>query len=166
VIVAVNGEVVIVETTDDVRNRCAPGRRGHAGARTGERYFVAGGGVVALGGVDGLTTGGGGVIGAGAVDGEADGTRSAGDSPTRSVDERLQAVSMPRPSARTQRPVAILFMCEPPPLEFAARVRGVTRDPARRAATPMPVAAALTGCMTTITNAVDSRRGSPKENAQ
>ena len=88
------------------------------------------GGVVVLGaGVEdgGVTTGGGGVTGAGAVDGEADGTRSVGDSPTRSVDERLQAVSMPRPSAMTQRPVAILFMCEPPP----PGVRGVIRDPAR-----------------------------------
>jgi hypothetical protein len=94
------------------------------GRAPGGCYFVAGGGVVVVlplgAGVEGVTTGGGGVTGAGDVDGEADGTRSAGDSPTRSVDERLQALSMPRPSARTQRPVAILFMCEPPPLEFAA----------------------------------------------
>ena len=123
------------------------------------------GGVVVLGaGVEdgGVTTGGGGVTGAGAVDGEADGTRSVGDSPTRSVDERLQAVSMPRPSAMTQRPVAILFMSEPPP----PRVRGVIRDPARWGATPMPVAGALTGSMTTITNAGGLPPRKPKGDAQ
>lgn len=94
-----------------IDDRCAPRTQTSRRGAHQARYFVAGGGVVVLlGGVEGVTTGGGGVIGAGAVDGEADGTRSDEPSPTRSVDERLQAVSMPRPSARTQRPVAILFI--------------------------------------------------------
>jgi carbon monoxide dehydrogenase subunit G len=57
------------------------------------------GGVVADGGVGAVVDGG-----------DADGERSAGRSPTRSVRDSLQAVSMPTPSASAQRPVSILFM--------------------------------------------------------
>jgi hypothetical protein len=59
------------------------------------------GGVVVAGGVDGEVVDGG----------DADGVRSAGRSPTRSVPDSVQAVSSPRLSATAQRPVSILFMC-------------------------------------------------------
>lgn len=62
---------------------------------------VAGGGVV---GIDGL------VDGAVEEGGDADGMRSPGRSPTRSVRDSLQAVSIPTPSASAHRPVSILFM--------------------------------------------------------
>lgn len=58
------------------------------------------GGVVVAGGVDGMVVEGG----------DADGDRSPGRSPTRSVRDSLHAVSMPAPSARAQSPMSILFM--------------------------------------------------------
>jgi hypothetical protein len=66
---------------------------------------VLGAGVLLLGG--GVIVAGG---GAGEVGGDADGMRSPGRSPTRSVRDSLQAASKPRPSASAQRPVAILFI--------------------------------------------------------
>jgi hypothetical protein len=66
--------------------------------------------VLVAGGVDGVVADGG-VVGDG---GEADGDRSPGLSPTRSVGDSLQAVSRPALSARAQRPVSILFIAAPP----------------------------------------------------
>ena len=63
------------------------------------------GGVEVAGGVDGIVVDGG----------EADGDRSPGRPPTRSVRDSLQAVSMPMLRATAQSPVSILFMREPPP---------------------------------------------------
>jgi hypothetical protein len=64
------------------------------------------------GGVEGVE----GVVDGVVVDGgEADGDRSPGRSPTRSVPDSVQAVSSPRLSATAQRPVSILFIEEPPP---------------------------------------------------
>jgi hypothetical protein len=57
-------------------------------------------GVVDDGGVDGVV----------AVGGDADGVRSPGLSPTRSVRDSLQAVSSPALSARAQKPVSNLFI--------------------------------------------------------
>jgi hypothetical protein len=62
----------------------------------------------------------GGVDGVVIVGGDADGVRSPGRSPTRSVRDSLQAVSSPAPSATAQRPVSILFIAVPP-------LRGVAR---------------------------------------
>ena len=99
------------------------------------------------GGVDGVD---GRVDGAVEDGGDADGMRSPGRSPTRSVRDSLQAVSMPAPSARAHRPVSILFMLEPPPCGGCA-IRP------RIVATDMPPTAALTGSPTAITNAGDPR---------
>jgi hypothetical protein len=66
-------------------------------------------GVVVDGGVDGVVDGD--VV----VGGEADGVRSPGRSPTRSLLDSVQAVSIPRPSVTAQRPLSILFIEEPPP---------------------------------------------------
>jgi hypothetical protein len=68
-------------------------------------------------GDDGLPLGGvvevpGDVDGEVDVGGDADGVRSPGRSPTRSVGDSVQAVSMPTLSARAPRPVSILFMSE------------------------------------------------------
>jgi hypothetical protein len=82
---------------------------------------VLGAGVLLLGG--GVIVAGGGA-GEVEVGGDADGMRSPGRSPTRSVRDSLQAASKPRPSASAQSPVAILFMC-------GASSCGV-RDPFRR----------------------------------
>jgi hypothetical protein len=68
------------------------------------------GGMLEDGGVDGVVDDGGVV----ADGGEADGDRSPGLSPTRSVGDSLQAVSRPALSARAQSPVSILFIGEPP----------------------------------------------------
>jgi uncharacterized protein len=57
------------------------------------------GGVVADGGMGAVVDGG-----------DAEGARSPGRSPTRSVRDSLQAVSKPAPSASAQRPVSILFI--------------------------------------------------------
>jgi hypothetical protein len=57
------------------------------------------GGVVADGGFGAVVDGG-----------DAEGARSPGRSPTRSVRDSLQAVSKPTPSASAQRPVSILFI--------------------------------------------------------
>jgi hypothetical protein len=71
-------------------------------------------GLLVDGGVDGVVDGE-------VVDGgEADGVRSPGRSPTRSVRDSLQAVSNPRLSATAQRPVSILFIGEPPPCGLRA----------------------------------------------
>jgi len=58
------------------------------------------GDVLVAGGVDGIVEDGG----------DADGVRSTGRSPTRSVRDSLQAVSSPRLSATAQTPVSILFI--------------------------------------------------------
>jgi hypothetical protein len=77
-------------------------------------------GLVGLDGVLGEVLGAGGVVadGGGVGDvvdgGEADGERSPGRSPTRSVGDSLQAVSRPAPSATAQRPASILFMWKSP----------------------------------------------------
>jgi hypothetical protein len=44
------------------------------------------------------------------VGGEADGVRSPGRSPTRSLPDSVQAVSIPRASATAQTPLSILFI--------------------------------------------------------
>jgi hypothetical protein len=93
------------------------------------------GAVVLDGGVDGVVDGDGDV----AVGGDADGDRSAGRSPTRSVRDSLQAVSRPAPSARTHRPVSIFLIGEPPPCGVAQTVG--LRKPARIGATLMPASA-------------------------
>jgi hypothetical protein len=64
-------------------------------------------GIVDDGGVDGVD---GVVDGVVAVGGDADGVRSPGFSPTRSVRDSLQAVSSPALSARAQKPVSNLFI--------------------------------------------------------
>jgi hypothetical protein len=66
-----------------------------------------------------------GVDGNGAVGGDADGLRSPGRSPTRSVRDSLQAVSSPRPSATAQKPVSILFINTPPPVGLRQHVQGL-----------------------------------------
>jgi carbon monoxide dehydrogenase subunit G len=103
------------------------------------------GGVVVAGGVDGKVVDGG----------DADGVRSPGRSPTRSLPDSVQAVSNPRLSATAQKPVSILFMC-------GASSRGLHEH--IRFATSMPPSGVLTGCETTITNAVDRHRrcGDPR----
>jgi hypothetical protein len=58
------------------------------------------GGVLVDGGVDGIVADGG----------DADGVRSDGRSPTRSVRDSLQAVSRPALSATATTPVSILFI--------------------------------------------------------
>jgi hypothetical protein len=79
-------------------------------------------GVVAGGGVDGID---GLVDGAVEDGGDADGMRSPGRSPTRSVRDSLQAVSIPTPSARAHRPVIILFMIGAPPCGVASQVQNL-----------------------------------------
>jgi hypothetical protein len=74
-------------------------------------------GVVVDGGVDGVVV----------VGGDADGVRSPGRSPTRSVRDSLQAVSSPALSARAQRPVSNLFISKPPPCGVAERPLGLQR---------------------------------------
>ena len=68
-----------------------------------------------------------GVDGDGAVGGDADGLRSPGRSPTRSVRDSLQAVSSPRPSATAQKPVSILFINTPPPVGLRQQGRRLQR---------------------------------------
>jgi hypothetical protein len=63
------------------------------------------GGVLVDGEVDGVVE----------VGGDAEGVRSPGRSPTRSVPDSVQAVSSPAVSARAQKPVSILFIAKPPP---------------------------------------------------
>jgi hypothetical protein len=100
------------------------------------------GDVLLDGGVDGVVDGEGDV----ADGGDADGVRSAGRSPTRSVRDSLQAVSKPAPSARTHRPVSIFLM------RGASSLVGCADQPSRCNA--HAANRALTGCVTTITNAV------------
>jgi hypothetical protein len=96
------------------------------------------GGVEVAGGVDGMVADGG----------DADGDRSPGRSPTRSVRDSLQAVSMPTLSAKAQSPLSILFMREPPPC-------GVADIPGSNA---HAADGALTRLRATITNAEPKER--------
>jgi hypothetical protein len=96
-----------------------------------------------LGGVDGV------VEGEVEDGGDAEGVRSPGRSPTRSVRDSLQAVSIPRLSATAQMPVSILFIGEPPPCGVASTASVVQR----RCRRPF-----LTGIRVTITNAGDAPR--------
>jgi hypothetical protein len=59
-------------------------------------------------GDDGLVAGG--VDGIVDVGGDAEGVRSAGRSPMRSLPDSVQAVSRPAPSASAQKPVSSLFI--------------------------------------------------------
>jgi hypothetical protein len=80
--------------------------------------------VVVAGGVDGV------VDGEVTDGGDADGVRSPGRSPTRSVRDSLQAVSIPTLSATAPRPVSIMFIAEPPPLGCKDRdEKGATAMP-------------------------------------
>jgi hypothetical protein len=86
--------------------------------------------VVDDGGVDGVD---GVVDGVVAVGGDADGVRSPGRSPTRSVRDSLQAVSSPALRARAQKPVSNLFIWKPPPCGVARTLpKGATGMPPRR----------------------------------
>jgi hypothetical protein len=102
---------------------------------------VEGGGVVVDGGI--VVDGGMVVVG-----GDADGVRSAGRSPRRSVRDSEQAVTRPALSASAQIPVSSFFTSEPPCVFGCG-----PRKPGLRFATRVP--AALTGLGTTITNAGD-----------
>ena len=81
--------------------------------------------------------------------GDADGVRSAGRSPTRSVRVSLQAVSSPRLSATAKTAVSILFMIRCLLLLGLRDRCPKVQRPCRRAA--------LTGRRTTFTNAGDPR---------
>ena len=56
--------------------------------------------------------------------GEADGLRSPGRSPTRSLPDSVQAVSRPKLSAMAQRPLSILFIVTSPPCGVVQPPRG------------------------------------------
>jgi hypothetical protein len=88
--------------------------------------------VVSLG-VLGVAVGGGGVVG-----GEADGVRSRGRSPTRSVPESVQAVASVPTSASAARPNSALFMSSllgvRPRVELATEVPASTMADVRREA--------------------------------
>jgi hypothetical protein len=83
-------------------------------------YFVAGGGVVLLGVLDGdpdvvVSLDVLGVaVGGGTVGGEADGVRSLGRSPTRLEPLSVQAVARVAMSASAEKPESALFMDAPP----------------------------------------------------
>ena len=92
--------------------------------------------------------GAGAVLAGGSVleGGEADGVRSPGFSPTRSVRDSLQAVSRPALSATAMAAVSILFISR------ALLLVGL-RDPSAEKCNGYAAGRRLTGCGRTITNA-------------